>query len=91
MPNFYSSRSIKLPNGKNTNVFNSEMCEYIKFDDIKEFLKPTANTGSPKLPTIEEVNHAVFSSYINIGKCPSTRKVINDTYDYIVGQLRAGA
>ncbi len=65
--------------------------DWVKFSDIKDILKPSHNKSSPKLPPLEEVEHDVFSFYVS--QCmngdlgPSTRRVIRDTYNFIVRQL----
>jgi hypothetical protein len=50
MSNFNSSYSLTLPNGKESVVLGCDGVNYIKFDDIKGFLKPDDNNGSNKLP-----------------------------------------
>jgi len=63
---------------------------------LKAFVlaQQTTNTGSPKFPTLEEVEHDVFTFYVS--KCmngdlgPSTRRVIKDTYEFIVGKIGQG-
>jgi coenzyme F420-reducing hydrogenase beta subunit len=38
-------------------VCETDKGEWVKFDNIKEFLKPTTNTGSPKCERCEHFNN----------------------------------
>jgi hypothetical protein len=63
-------------------IEDSPQGQFVKFDDVMEFLKPTANTGSPKLPTLEEtLNEMVRIFGIKLSK--RERLVTKMVYDYM--------
>jgi hypothetical protein len=63
-----------------------------KLADTAEALKPSHNTGSPKLPSLEEcleefgVNHELWSDGQRL-----THSYVTKVYEFIARQLRAGA
>ena len=57
-------------------------------DILAEFTATPHNTGSPKFPTLVEVNKYVFQ---NGGSGSNGLLCIAMTYDFIERQLRAGA
>ena len=65
--------------------------EYVKFDDIKDFLPSTStNTEIPKFPSLEEVRGA-YVSYWGSQDVAVNASGINGllyAYDFIAGKLR---
>ena len=64
--------------------FPTSIGMWVKFDDIKELLNSSHNTGSPKLPTHEAVFEAT-------GAEDRHRWVTQQFYTELCRQLRAGA
>jgi hypothetical protein len=64
-------------------IEDSPQGQFVKFDDIMEFLKPTTNTGSPKLATCSTCSYEVTRNALAIS---------GDKFCKECGrQLRAGA
>ncbi len=62
-----------------------------KISDTAEAEKPTANTGSPKLPTLEECENAVVNSDNDHIQILRDCAIVRRCYDFICRQLQADA
>ena len=83
---------MRSPAGYSDFMAECDDGEFVKFDDIKEFLKPTANTGSLKLPPVEGVlNHINEVSSKENCNVLSRQVGAELAYIYIRRQLQAGA
>ena len=60
MSNFNSSYTETLPNGKDAIIYGSDGVNYIKFDDIREFLKPSTNSAMDKIAAIADTIEECF-------------------------------
>lgn len=72
-------------------VEQSESGEWVKFADVKESLSKSHNTGSPKLPTLAEVEMEVQRKIWRDGLINTSFDITELVYNFIGRQLRASA